>query len=690
MSTVRMKRLTAIVNSLDADSVTKELLEQSVLHFVKVKELHGDLDGKIETVHPPISEERAEDLRRRTESLLSVIDYYPGIHEDLSLDAFKPMKMEEASGDLRKITDALDGTRDKQKSIEQEIMRLEDIGRQVNNTGNFQGSLIPTQKSSFLSMRTGTISATQMEKFTNLLKPFPSVHLVLKTEASQITLLLVTMKRDQDRAVAICDQCGFSEINLPLEMDELHGDVSGTLTKKIGALKNEQEKIAWEARDTVKNNKDKLIDLWRNLRIQELYGRVQSYYSKTSRTTLFSGWVPAKLMGKVDQGIHKASQGKCYIEWADPRDEDREKIPVKFSNPKFLKPFQKLVVNYAVPEYGTVDPTPIVAIAYLLMFGLMFGDVGHGFVVFVVGLIGVLLGRKKRKANPVVLGESGEVKGIPGLFPLITYCGISAMIMGVLFGSYFGMGWFKPLWFNYHGLITGHELPTHGFVKDVYSILLITVYFGIAVIGVGLILNWINCVVRREWMKLVLHKTGILGGFIYGSGVYAAYYFIAHDYKQLPPGRFIIIFLLIPTVIFMLKPPIDFLMERKRGHGKRFKVMTIVDFIMEWIVEMLEIFSGYLANTLSFMRVAGLGIAHVSLLIAFFQIADMASSAGHYTVFSYIILLIGNVLVIGLEGLSAGIQSLRLNYYEFFSKYFSGKGELYTPISIKRAKQGTA
>jgi len=97
---------------------------------------------------------------------------------------------------------------------------------------------------------------------------------------------------------------------------------------------------------------------------------------------------------------------------------------------------------------------------------------------------------------------------------------------------------------------------------------------------------------------------------------------------------------------------------------------------------MLEIFSGFLANTLSFMRVAGLGIAHVSLMIAFYEIALMVSNDGRLGVLSYVILFFGNVLVILLEGLSAGIQSLRLNYYEFFSKFFQETGYRYKPISL--------
>jgi len=89
------------------------------------------------------------------------------------------------------------------------------------------------------------------------------------------------------------------------------------------------------------------------------------------------------------------------------------------------------------------------------------------------------------------------------------------------------------------------------------------------------------------------------------------------------------------------------------------------------------------ANTLSFMRVAGLGIAHVSLMTAFFQIANMVNPTHGFSIVSLIILIVGNVLVIALEGLSAGIQSLRLNYYEFFSKYFNGTGRAYSPITIK-------
>jgi len=221
-----------------------------------------------------------------------------------------------------------------------------------------------------------------------------------------------------------------------------------------------------------------------------------------------------------------------------------------------------------------------------------------------------------------------------------------------------------------------------GPVKVVYGILLITIWFGIGVIGLGLLLNWLNRVRRADWFGLIFDKAGLVGGWIYAAGVYTAFYFAARSYKQLPSGNFLALAIGLPVLLLALKAPLEFLLHREH---KPFQVFTLIDWAMEWIVEILEIFAGYLANTLSFMRVAGLGIAHVSLVVAFFSIAGMLRGpGGGFTIGSYLVLVAGNVLIIALEGLSAGIQSLRLNYYEFFSKYFSGSGKAYEPISLRK------
>jgi V/A-type H+-transporting ATPase subunit I len=203
------------------------------------------------------------------------------------------------------------------------------------------------------------------------------------------------------------------------------------------------------------------------------------------------------------------------------------------------------------------------------------------------------------------------------------------------------------------------------------------------IIGVGLLFNWINLVRQRKWGPLVLDKGGIVGGWIYGGGVYAAFYMVRHGYKELPRPELLLILVGIPALLLFFKAPI---LSR---YKKPITVFTLLNLGMEGIVELLEVFSGYLSNTLSFLRVAGLGIAHVSLMAAFFELARMATpgGSGQFTVASILILIVGNVLVIGLEGLSAGVQSLRLHYYEFFTKFLRGSGEAYSPISLRKVSE---
>jgi V/A-type H+-transporting ATPase subunit I len=308
-----------------------------------------------------------------------------------------------------------------------------------------------------------------------------------------------------------------------------------------------------------------------------------------------------------------------------------------------------------------------VAVAYLIMFGLMFGDAGHGLVLILVGLLG-----------------AERLRGRPGplrLMQLIGWCGGSAVVFGALFGSYFGMGLLPPLWFDYHGVVAGRG-ASGGFVRDIYDILVITIYFGITVIAVGLVLNWVNLVSKRRWRSLLLDKGGVIGGWIYAAGIYAAFTYAGSGYTRLPDADLLFWMIGLPALLLIVKPVLELRSGGETGvrGGLGMRVMNAG---MEWVVELLEISSGYLANTLSFMRVAGLGIAHVSLMTAFFEMARMAGGGQGYTIWSILVLVLGNALVIVLEGLSAGIQSLRLNYYEFFSKYFRGNGRPYMPISLR-------
>jgi V/A-type H+-transporting ATPase subunit I len=400
--------------------------------------------------------------------------------------------------------------------------------------------------------------------------------------------------------------------------------------------------------------------------VNELLYKIQNNFKSSSRTVIFTGWLPSSKKENLTEEITKACNGHCYLEWNEvgSRDVVGDEVPVQFNNPTILAPFQMLVSNFGIPRYGTIDPTPFVMPLYLAMFGLMFADVGQGIVLAILGALGAYSFRKNE-----------EKRGFYNLSWLIVWCGFSSVFFGALFGSYFGFGLFKPIWFDFHGIVSGHS-NENSVIGNIYDILSITIYFGIAVIAVGLIFNWINLIRTGKWMELFFDKGGIMGGWIYGAGVYVASYFISNGYKELPSGRMLFLLIGLPSLLLFIKEPYHYF-KHKSIQSDKFNPLIILNFLLQWVVELLEIFSGYLSNTLSFMRVAGLGIAHVCLMISFFTLAGMTSG-----IFSVIILILGNILVIGLEGLTAGIQALRLSYYEFFTKFFHGSGELYTPISL--------
>lgn len=666
-----MQQVVAVVLDHDTDAVTKELLRLGLLHFVRITDVDRDIGPQVEKVTPQVAEAMITEIRRRIEGFFAMVDDRPPSGADLKVEDLQAVDLEETTKILDTLAASVQTIRDRQSACQQEILRLEDIERQLQMFGNLSEVVEARSQYSYLSIQTGSIRKVLVESFEQALGEIPNVKIELGTQDNQALLLLITMKRDEGLTDRILDKFGWTDVHLPREIVGKKDQVQENLRGKLELLKDEQEELKSNVESLIREKRPALEKMWTNLRLNELYARVQSYFSKTSRTVIFSGWLPSGKKPVLAEAIRRVTDGRCYLEWHQPREaEQPASVPVQMSNPKFLSPFQMLVTNYSIPEYGTIDPTPLVAVAFLIMFGLMFGDAGHGAVLLVLGLLGSLL-------------YKGARSGVRNLLHLIAYCGGAAVVAGVLFGSYFGMQWFAPLWFDYHGVVSGHG--GGGLVTDVYGILVITIYFGIAVIALGLVLNWINCVVKGRWLHLIFEKGGLIGGWIYAAGVYTARYFVSHDYRQLPGSGFLVYLIGIPVLVLTLKPVLEYSLHKPR---KPFTLLMPVDFLMEWIVEILEIFSGYLANTLSFMRVAGLGIAHVSLMIAFFSIAGMLSGpSGGYTIGSYLVLIAGNVLVILLEGLSAGIQSLRLNYYEFFSKYFSGSGRAYAPVTLKKKKE---
>ena len=651
--TVPMRLLTAVVLDETADAVKRKLLSLGVLDFISISRLAPEQAKRLSDQTGEEDPQVHAQLRQRVETLFKQADLSLPATEQLDPAQAGPLDTEQAKKHIDKLSQELGTIREQQKQISQTRIRVEELLRYVSEG-----------KVSYIDIRVGRPGKGNADLIRSRL--VNQAHALLEVQ-DWGDLILLTLKRDRQQISPLIDTLQWTENPDGTKQRTAMVLLHEHLVARVGELDEANASIKRQISDRIKTDAESLRELWCNLRLHELLGKIAMNFSHTRNTTIFSGWVPQASASELERTIREAAQGKCVIEWTDAERMPRQEIPVAVEDVPLLRPFQKLVDNYSVPEYGTINPTPFVAISYLAMFGLMFADVGQGLVILLIGLLGARFLKNRPAEKPRMISAD--------MYRLFIYLGAASMVSGMLFGSWFGYPLTRALWFDYHQAVSGHE--TTG--RDVYTILGITIWFGIIVIGSGLVLNWINLIRKRDWFRLVMDKNGILGGWLFGCGVWAAFAFVGSGYKTLPQGLFLPLGFGIPLTLMFAKVPWHRHIAGAAGLPVEHKSIgaLVMDALLEWIVDVLEIFSGFLANTLSFMRVAGLGIAHVSLMTAFMQMADMASPIG-----GLLILIIGNVMVIALEGLSAGIQALRLNYYEFFTKYFTGRGLTYDPIAL--------
>ncbi len=663
MFTTEMVQLFGVALGRDSQRLTEALLREGCMQFVKTSEYESKSPDGASADQDRLAE--VSELRKRIEGFLHTAGIIPSVPEDADINNRVRVDIKKEDNLLNQIAAQREGVRDKQRVIHQEILKLEDIKRQMELYGRDFSDLKLASKSALISMQIGKLPASNLKQLENGLKDFLSFSAAVAIDGDMAHRFLISMKRDKSEINKVLAKAGWSEVELSNQMHSVNKNVFEEISTKLEKLSVEQKELETKAKNIIKSEVERLQATWVNLWVSELFNRIQINFEPSSRTIVFTGWLPVSRKAQLTKVITEACQGHCYLEFngAGSKTTIGDGVPVQLKNPKFLEPFQMLVSNFGIPKYGTIDPTAFVMPVYLSMFGLMFADIGQGLVLVMLGFL-----------SAYSLRNNQQKRGMYNLSWLIVWCGFSSVVFGGLFGSFFGMTIFKPIWFDFHGVVAGHSSGS-SMIKDVYSILAITIYFGIMVITLGLLFNWVNMIRSRKWSELFFDKGGIFGGWIYGGGTYIAFYYVLHGYKMFPGGNVLFLLVGVPSILLFIKEPYHFFKHRQPG--EKFGPIMIMNFLMCWVVELLEIFSGYLSNTLSFMRVAGLGIAHVCLMMSFFSLAEMTSGIG-----SIAILVLGNILVIGLEGLTAGIQALRLSYYEFFTKFFHGTGELYTPISL--------
>ncbi len=374
-----------------------------------------------------------------------------------------------------------------------------------------------------------------------------------------------------------------------------------------------------------------VLGYYRELQTYDKINTIKKYIVHDQNNNFYiAAWVPIENLPQIELKLKEMQEIDYVIE-------DDENPPTKLKNSKLIKPFEELVKMYGMPKKDELDPTWFVAVTTFIMFGFMFGDVGHGLVFL---FLGILLIIKKQKVYGTIIFSAG----------------LSSSIFGILYGSVFGKeDIIKPILISPMG--------------DITKMLILGVVVGTIFIFMAMILNIVNGLKNKDFKKIFLSENGLAGILFYGFVLAnVAYYFLKNS--LLVPKNIIIVLSVFLVLIIMFNEQIMNIIEKKRAKSK-------TPFV-EKVFEIIEMLLSFLSNTISFLRLAAFAINHAGLCMAVYLLSNMASGTG-----SIFIAILGNIIVLVLEGLIVGIQTLRLEYYELFSRFYDGSGIEFKPIKTQ-------
>ena len=369
--TRKMRLLTAVVLDEDKDKVVKNLLSYGVMDFIHIEGLDSEQMKKIHKDEGSGSTSELSEYRIRIENLLEQADHKIPALSSSDLEKTEVLDLDKLRRFIERLTLSTQSIKDRQRLVNQRYLTHEEMLRYIEE-----------KKNEYLDLRVGSVPSRE-EDFVMRLKQLGSI---VDTDSSLVIVL--SFKRDSARLDDVFEKFHWTESS---DADAQKGamlKVKAALKVLLEDDKKDMEELRKEVKDKIGERIDDLEKAWLNVRIHELCGSVESYFSYTKNTTLLSGWVPADEYDKVYSAILEATDGRCIIEAKDATEMDRESIPVSMASPKVLKPFEHLVNNYGTPEYGSINPTPFTAVSYIIMFALMFADLGQGFVLLLVALIG--------------------------------------------------------------------------------------------------------------------------------------------------------------------------------------------------------------------------------------------------------------------------------------------------------------
>lgn len=566
-----------------------------------------------------------------------------------NIDDFN-VSIEEIENYIEYLTEKLSTLSDKKDEINKQIQESRNNIEQVSHFVGLDLNLDDMFTCRYVKVRFGRIPKESYSKLT-FYENNPNILFYICTHDENyywgVYVCPIDQANDIDR---IFSSLYFERIRIS-ESTSTPEEYINCLKKNIESKNKELENIDAKIKAFWKTQYDQCMRFYSKLEQLDSYFGIKKYASIYNNDSfILLGWIPESKEEEFKESLEDIDGIEYSIESAD--DQKKHSPPIILKNNKFFAPFEFFVEMYGLPTYGEVDPTAFVGITYILLYGIMFADLGQGLVISIFGYI--LYKLKKSRLGAILLR-----------------CGISSAIFGTLFSSVFG---FEDLLDPFYKTVLGLKSKPIEIMEgsSIMLILVAAVSIGVVLIITAMLINIYTSFKQRKYDRAIFGSNGIAGLLFYTSLVFG---FL----EQMVFGNKI---MTLPYVMFLLiLPVISMLFSEVLGKfvqkDPNWKPESLGGYILENAFEIFEVLLSYITNTLSFLRVGVFVIVHVSMMLVFFSMAEAWPSI------SFIIILIGNVIVIGLEGFLVGIQVLRLEFFEMFSRFFSGGGRSFKPVTIE-------
>jgi len=664
-TTVPMKKVQILVLKADVAPVTKALGELGVIHLTSEA---GEVGQMLEPELIAGNAERCRQLMSRLEILMEALDV------PVPAEAHGPGAIRTSLAEVeRAISRAEEATSSTVKRVQALEAALSGLQSTMEALSPYRTLRVPLARLKEVSLLHVAVVSTELSHIESLRADLPQGTILVPLGpyadadgAVGWKVLIVTSRKGRFGVQTVLEKYGLAEEEIPGGFEGLAADIYEEAERKCKELNEELNALKRELAEAASRLGPLLRQAYESLTVEMGICEAERNFTTTWATASIGGWAPADEVDNIRRAVMEVTNGRAVIEVREARREEIEqgKVPTQSVHSRLMRPFERLVSGYGSPSYGEIEPTLLFAFSFLLMFGIVFGDLGHGLCLLVGGLAVYRWGRDHATKD---VGY------------IITAAGLASALFGTFFqGSFFGrslkdmgFGWtlgFEPL------RLSGGGADAAGHVIRYLELSLI---LGVTLISLGMVLNVVNRLRSGDVLTGILDPFGMAGiAFYWGALALVVKLFVAGAQKG-DLGLAMLV-LMVPALLMVFREPIRNLVH---GRAKLWDGNPIFGLFRE-VVEVGEKVLTYLANTLSFLRVAAFALSHAGLCFTIFVLMKIVYPLSGGFLWAGMVFVVGTALIIALEGLIVTIQIMRLEYYEFFSKFFRGGGVRYEPFRL--------